>query len=199
MRYWKPGDTVRGGNVSISQEYKEHLRKEHDGSNWGVTGEKYSGDWVRSILLNRPYINTVLDYGAGKGKLGQAITGVEWTNYDPGIPDYDKLPSGRFDLVVSTDCLEHVEPAHLEAAIKEIGSKSDKVIALDIPCYPTGHLFGEGPYKGQDMHLTVEKPSWWRDLCTEYLPDFQLFEYVSMFRMSKGKGRDRVRLIYERL
>lgn len=185
--------------MSIDKEYQEHLRKEHNGSKWGTTGDKYSGDWVRNLLRERPYITTVLDYGAGKGTLGQSITGLEWTDYDPGIPEISTLPQRRFDLVVSTDCLEHVEPTHIEACLVEIGQRADKVVALDIPCYETGTKFVEGPYKGLDMHLIVKPPNWWRALCDKYLPDFRMFSMETVERLSKGKYRKRVRLVYERL
>lgn len=186
--------------MSIDKEYQEHLRKEHDGSKWGTTGDKYSGDWVRRILRDRPYIQSVLDYGAGKGTLGRAITGInEWVDYDPGVPEIDTLPNRRFDMVVSTDCLEHVEPTHIEAVIAQIGSRAGKVVALDIPCYETGSKFMEGPYLGEDMHLIVKPPKWWKMMTDKYLTDFQLFSMETIEKLSKGQYKERVRLIYERL
>jgi len=200
MQHWKRGDTVRGGNVSIDEDYKRHLRKAHDGSIWGATGNKYSGEWVRGLLRDRPYLQSVLDFGAGKGTLGAGIQGVaEWVDYDPGIPGKDVLPNRQFDMVVSTDCLEHVEPTHIEATIVQIGSRAKKVVALDIPCYATGNVFSEGPYEGQDYHLIVKPPDWWKAITKKYLPEFQMFSCTTEERMSKGKYRRRVRLVYERL
>ena len=153
--------------IGPSKEYEEHLRKEHNGSKWGSTGARYSGARILDLLRERPQIESVLDFGAGKQTLGRFIKErlgreIRWVDYDPGIPDIADLPSGRFDCVVSTDVLEHVEPERLVDTLLTLESLTGQVLISDIACYPTGKMFGEGPYKGQDMHLIIEEPEWWR-------------------------------------
>ena len=151
----------------LSSEYQEHLRKEHDGSKWGSTGSRYAGAKFVEILTRRPYIVTVLDYGCGKGTMKPYLQSffprLQITEYDPGIPGKDKPPTGRFDLVISSDVLEHVEPLLLGETLKQLDGLTGMVAAHDIACYATGKRFSEGPYAGEDMHLIIEPPSWWRE------------------------------------
>lgn len=190
------------GNDTIGNGYQEHLRKEHSGSKWGSTGAKYSGRSILRILSERPYIQTVLDFGAGKASLGRYIKEhigreIEWNDYDPGISNIDVLPSGQFDCVVSTDMLEHVEPERLTNTLRTMAAKARKVLISDIACYPTGKVFGEGPYKGLDMHLIVESPMWWKERLES--TGLHLAEYITVSKYSKGKYKDRCLMIHERV
>lgn len=193
-----------GDTIGPSSDYQEQLRKEHDGSKWGSTGGRYSGTDVLRLLEERPYIQSVLDFGAGKGSLESFIREslcsgpLDWTNYDPGIPGIDQIPQTQFDLVVTTDVLEHVEPDQVDQTIKLLGQLTGKVLYNDIACYPTGKLFGEGPYIGQDMHLTVEQPLWWRHAFEEYV-GLQEFVYEHRSKRSKGGTKTRCVLIHERV
>jgi len=187
-------------NNTIGPDYAEQLRKEHDGSKWGTTGARYSGAAVAELIKSRPYLQTALDYGCGKGTLAQAFDSLEWAEYDPGIPGKDTVPSGRFDLVTNTDVLEHVEREKLPAVLKELAAKTAKVLFLDIACYPTGKLFGEGPYKGEDLHLVIEKPEWWKAFVLDIIePELQLAEYNAISKLSKGKYKDRCLMVLERV
>jgi len=192
-----------GDTIGPSVDYQEHLRKEHDGSKWGSTGGRYSGTDVLRLLTERTYIQSVLDFGAGKGSLESFIVErlerkVEWTNYDPGIPGIDQIPQKQFDLVVSTDVLEHVEPRRIYDTLVQLAILTGKVLYSDIACYPTGKVFGEGPYKGQDMHLIVEDPSWWRQQFAD-LAKLQEFSYEHREHLSKGRQKKRCVMIHERV
>ena len=185
-----------------SGKYQEQLRREHYQSSWGSTGAKYSGSDILFLLRERPYIKSVLDYGAGKASMGSFIEElmpgrVQWTNYDIGIPEYDQLPSKTFDLVLSTDVLEHVEPDRLSSVLQQLEQLTGKVLYSDIACYPTGKFFGEGPYIGEDFHLIIESPSWWRDQFKQL--SLQEFEYRATEKLSKGKMKIRCMMIHEKV
>jgi hypothetical protein len=187
-------------NNTIGPSYAKQLQAEHSGSKWGSTGAKYSGNDVVTLLRERPYIRTVLDFGAGKGSLGlfirQHFPEIEWTNYDPGIPEYDTLPTKRFDLVISTDVLEHVEPDSLPNVLATLEGLTGKVLFSDIACFLTGKLFGEGPYIGQDLHLIVEEPSWWREQFKAI--NLHEAEYKHYEKESKGVMKARCLMVHER-
>lgn len=188
--------------IGPSAEYQEQLRKEHDGSKWGSTGGRYSGADIVDVLHDRRYLETVLDFGAGKGTLGEYVQGnlhreIKWHDYDPGMVDIDVMPSGQFDCVVSSDVLEHVEPERLMDTLETLASKAKKVIITDIACYPTGKVFGEGPYIGQDMHLSIHEPIWWREQFDKL--GLHLAEYEHRSKFSKGKYKDRCFMIHEKI
>jgi len=183
---------------TISSDYKEQMRKEHDGSKWGTTGARYSGESLEQVLQARPFLNTALDYGCGKGTLAEAFPSLTWSEYDPGIPGKDTVPEGTFDLVTCTDVLEHVEPHLIEGVLTQLAEKTKTCLFLDIACYLTGKTFGEGPYKGQDLHILIKEPAEWRDYVLE-VTGLHLAEYRSVQKFSKGAYKDRAILVLERV
>ena len=64
--------------------------------------------------------------------------------YDPAIPEYEILPDGQFDGVISFDVLEHIPKQDLEWVITEIFSFSKKIVFLNIACYPAGVILPDG-------------------------------------------------------
>lgn len=191
--------------MSITSEYQAQMAAEHSGSKWGSSAAKYSGDKVLQAIRTRPYVTSVLDFGCGKQSLQQYIQealpqrDIHWTNYDPGIPGIDTLPNDTFDLVVSTDVLEHVEPKLLDETLKQLNKLTGKVLVSDIACYPTGKKFMEGPYKGIDMHLTVKSPKWWRELFSAQIPQLQELTFEHIERRNKGSIKTRCFMINERV
>lgn len=185
---------------TITPLYAEQMKKEHNGSNWGSTGARYSGSAVEEVIHARPYIQTALDYGCGKGTLAQAFGHLKWSEYDPGIPGKDSKPSGTFDLVTCTDVLEHIEEDYVRNVLAELAQYTDKVMFLDIACFPTGKTFGEGPYVGQDLHITVKSPEWWEDTVTEVVERYglKMLESRWLSKLSKGRQKRRIQLVFER-
>ena len=153
--------------MTITDGYKEILQSLHERHKWGSTGGGYAGDSIVQLLTDRPEIKTILDYGCGEGSLkthveSAGITDREWTLYDPGMKGLDKRPSGKFDLVITTDVLEHVEPEMQEKVILELMEYTDKVMFNEIACYATNRYFPNGPYKGMDLHINLRAPDMWR-------------------------------------
>jgi hypothetical protein len=181
------------------------MQAEHHNSNWGTTGPKYGGAQVVRLLDERPYIRTVLDFGCGKGELGRYVQSQlpgrvdEWYNYDPGNPEFNKLPpeDRKFDMVLSTDVLEHIEPHKLEDTIRQLAKWTKLVLYSNIACYPTLKYFRGGTYDGQDLHLIVEEPEWWRNKIT-LLTGFGVFEYKHVERRRRGGFIKRCEVIHER-
>lgn len=190
--------------MTISKAYEEHMKKEHDGSQWGTTGWKYAGDLMVRSLTHRPYIKTVLDFGCGKGTMKpyiqESLPTVSISEYDPGIPGKDTPPTGPYDAVISSDVMEHIEPHLLDDTILQIADLTATVMIHDIACTPTGKTFGEGPYIGQDLHLIVEEPEWWRDRFTAVLgSEWRVAEFMRREKDSHKGVKIRGFLVIERV
>lgn len=50
---------------------------------------------------------SILDYGAGNGKLAQFLNRSGTVNYDPLNPVFDSLPANKFDVIFSSETIEH--------------------------------------------------------------------------------------------
>ncbi len=150
----------------ISEGYKEQLQDMHAnrGKKWGTTGARNFGDYVcRFLEHRRAYIHTVLDFGAGQQSLGKYVqenavdVNVKWTNYDPGQPLISTPPEGKFDLIVSSDVLEHVEPEEIDNVIAWLDAHATKAQFHHIACDPCGLILPDG----RNAHLITEKVDWW--------------------------------------
>lgn len=154
----------------ISNDYKAQLKQMHEeraaGKKWGTTGARNFGDYVTRFLeQRRGKIATVLDFGAGQRSLERYVKNtaidihVKWTNYDPGQPGIDSLPEGSFDLIVSSDVLEHVEPEKIDDNIAWMKEHASKALFHHIACDPCGLILPDG----RNAHLITEDLSWWLD------------------------------------
>ena len=152
--------------MTISAGYKQELIKLHADTQWGTTAGVMSGPTVVHFLETHPEIKTILDYGCGEGTLKKFVEekGIErdWTLYDPCMPGIDTKPAGKFDLVMTTDVLEHVEPHMIKSVLYELREMTSDYLVNDIACYLTRQQFTGGPYIGQDFHISLFAPDFWR-------------------------------------
>lgn len=131
---------------------------------------------VHQILLKLEDVRTMVDYGAGKGRLGEKLTEmglprpVTLEQYDPGIPDIAEPPSPA-DMVVCIDVLEHIEPQYLQDVLKDLRRCALRYLLVTIHCGPAEKVLSDG----RNAHLIQAPPSQW---CSEFwLLGFQLMTY----------------------
>lgn len=191
----------------ISDDYQEQLLKRHASSpTWGSSTKKYgAGDFLGQIL-GRKYVQTVLDFGAGKQEmkhfLQEHAPHIEYTAYDPGIPEISQVPTGKFDMVISCDVCEHFEPHLVDETLKQMWDLTKYVMYNNIACSVCRHTFDEGPYKGQDLHLVVEPTDWWVQKHIDIGdPKMSIQEIRTIKRRHKSTDgyRERCHIIAERL
>ncbi len=131
-------------------------------------------DVVRQ-LIQHFQAKSLLDYGCGKALAyglaeftlpdGSKQTGLRafWgiddiTLYDPGYAPYSALPTGRYDVVISTDVLEHVCEEDLDWVIGEIFGYAKKAVYCTVACYPARKSLPNG----ENAHVTLQQPDWWK-------------------------------------
>jgi SAM-dependent methyltransferase len=141
----------------ISEEYKNILSTIHANTKFGKRRKlpDHLADYIES---KNP--QSILDFGCGKGMLVDTLK-EKYSNktiygFDPANPSFNK-PIQEVDMIVSTDVLEHIEPIHIDATLKEIYDN----------CKTTYHLISCAPAKlilsdGRNAHLIQETPVWWK-------------------------------------
>jgi SAM-dependent methyltransferase len=131
---------------------------------WGTTGARNFGEYVAKYIKDHNgWIKSVLDYGCGTASLGKFVqerVDVEWTNYDPGVVEYSTAPSPdeQFDLVTSSDVLEHVEPDMLAGTLEECSRFARRAQYHHIACEACSLTLPDG----RNAHLSLHTPEEWR-------------------------------------
>jgi len=139
----------------ISAEYIEMNRRLHqEEPTYGINAAKYV-DVVRK-LSEALKTTSILDYGCGKGMLGQGLPFPIW-EYDPAIPGKEQTPKPA-DIVCCLDVLEHIEPERLDFVLDDLRRCVKQVGFFVIS---QGAAKKQYP-NGKNTHLIQEGTGWWR-------------------------------------
>lgn len=150
------------------------------------------GQFIRgSKLLKKikPFIeqyqpSSLLDFGCGHGALMASIQDLYPTmrveGYDPGNPKHNRMPKRSFDVVISGDVFEHIEPNYLKETLVLIGDKLQKAGWFRIACYPAKKQLPDG----RNAHLIVQLPEWWRACILDTMNVNIVKEEISVFDKS---------------
>lgn len=131
--------------------------REIHGAAYGTTAYLYFDDIVREVLAAKPM--SVIDYGCGRSDLVAHF----WRDghrriarYDPGIPQYEIMPDGTFDIVLCMDVMEHILMPDVERILKEIRNKSGKAL-FTISLRPARKKLPDG----RNAHVTLLTEAEW--------------------------------------
>lgn len=112
-------------------------------------------------FINDKKPSSILDFGCGKGNLVKVLSesypDIKILGYDPANPEYD-IAVPLVDMIISTDVLEHVEPANIKSVIELLHIKAPLQYHL-ISCAPAKLILPDG----RNAHLIQETPDWWRN------------------------------------
>mgnify|MGYP000520649013 CR=1 FL=1 len=147
--YKRKGRTERFTSKEELLKYKQ-LRQPY-----GHTSHKYINTLQAVVDKLKP--NSILDYGCGVSPLLDMIKNVDhkaW--YDPALELYNKLPEGKFDLVLCADVLEHIPEDLLDEFFLKIEEKSENAIFV-ISTRTAKSLLPNG----RNCHETVKPTKWW--------------------------------------
>ena len=169
----------------ITPYYKEQLSTLHEmrkakDRQWGSTSARNFGDEILKFVTAKKRIKSILDFGCGrssmKGFLEEnlpktVLRDLEIIEYDPGLPSerlrpdgsqINVLPQRQYDLIISSDVLEHVEPEMIEETIAWMQDHCDKFLYHHIACDPAGITLPDG----RNVHLITEDLAWWMEKFT---------------------------------
>ena len=151
--------------INWIEEYKKYHAQHSAYGNGGAL--KFHWQHINDLIKDTK-AETLLDYGCGKAEVydlndwGWPITGL----YDPAIPEYEKLPAGPFDGVISADVMEHIPKEQLPETFDIIFSRAEKFVFLAICTQPAIATLPSG----ENAHCTVEPIGFWVTMIEKYAP-----------------------------
>jgi len=161
-------DLIAAGRVVPLNDYLGLLNFDADGYQhihesipaYGIGGSYFKAPIVD--LAERVNASSVLDYACGKGRLVDSLSSNGFTSvvgYDPFCPPYTAFPGGAFDLVVTTDFLEHLSEEDLEDHFRIMLTFNPRGMFHTI----SNRLAAQILHDGTNAHKTVRPPEWWQD------------------------------------
>jgi len=162
----------------ISDEYRGMQEALHRNPAYGVASVEFAptvAEFMRAHGLAE-----VLDYGAGKGRLGQELAKLlspppSVRHYDPAIAAWSARaePCG---FVACIDVLEHIEPDLLPNVLDDLARVTRRFGLFTIATGPAGKILPDG----RNAHLIQQGADWW-------LPRLmQRFELANFARFPRG-------------
>ena len=106
----------------ISEEYRKMQQQLHENPKYGVASVQYAP--LVAQVIESVGAHEMLDYGAGKGRLGITLKEhlkrpLSIRHYDPAIPAWSARPE-PCDFVACIDVLEHIEPPLLDHVLDDL-------------------------------------------------------------------------------
>ena len=162
----------------ISEDYRKMQAELHRNPNYGVASVEYAP--LVADVMQKLGTRELLDYGAGKGRLGATLEDMfdePFTihHYDPAIPQWSKPPE-PCGLVACIDVLEHIEPDLIDNVLQDLQRVTAGVGVFTVHTGPAAKVLLDG----RNAHLIQKPPAWW-------LPKFmERFELAQFQRMPMG-------------
>lgn len=131
---------------------------------YGATGARYTDRIIAHINKYKP--ESILDFGCGKGKLLNSLKThcIDIDEYDPAIIGKDKISKYQYDLIITTDVLEHLYEDEIQAICNEFMALSPQTMFHVICTRIAGNLLPDG----SNAHKTVKNIEWWADMLVLY-------------------------------
>ena len=147
---------------------------------WDRYGHAFEGSpCVEDILRLAP--TSMIDIGAGfnefiktiRKRKGAKDDKINFIGIDIACPGADiiapahKLPfkNGRFDMLVSFDCMEHIPEEEVSLAIREFHRVAKRIyLKISLTHSPT-------LIDGERVHVCVKPKEWWLNTIQEYFPN----------------------------
>ncbi len=157
-------------NALISDHYRQQQQQLHDTHDeYGMASVQFA-DQV-SKIIDDLQIRTLLDYGAGKGRLAQHLKvqhDLRVIQYDPAIADFAQRPQPQ-EMLCCIDVLEHIEPEFLNAVLDDLHKLTVRIAFVTIHIGPAKKQLPDG----RNAHLIQKPLDWW---LPQLMSRFELFQ-----------------------
>jgi hypothetical protein len=169
--------TAMSGPV-ISDDYRRLQQELHRNPDYGAASVLFA-PLVADVIKAKGFTE-LLDYGAGKGRLADALrqhvaTPLTIYHYDPAIPEWSRRPE-PCSLVACIDVLEHIEADYLLNVLDDLKRVVASYGVFTVATGPARKFLSDG----RNAHLIQKPASWWLPLIMER------FELVAYNRMPYG-------------
>jgi hypothetical protein len=170
--------TVTHPPLLISEEYRRIQEDLPRNPDFGAASVHYAS--LVAEILKQVHATELLDYGAGKGRLGHALRKhvqgpLTVHHYDPAVPEWS-APPAPCKFVACIDVLEHIEPHLLDNVLDDLKRVTVGVGVFTVATGPAMKVLSDG----RNAHLIQQQPEWW-------LPKImQRFELVQYSRVPTG-------------
>jgi hypothetical protein len=164
--------------VLISDDYRRQQEQLHTNPNYGVASVGFAP--LVAQVLDHFGARALLDYGAGKGRLGMALKQnmprpLTIIHYDPAVPEWAARPA-PCEFVACIDVLEHIEPPLLDNVLDDLKRVTAGVGMFTVHTRPAVKVLPDG----RNAHLIQQPPAWW-------LPKLlERFELITFTRTDMG-------------
>ncbi len=164
--------------VLISEDYRKMQQQLHENPQYGVASVMYAP--LVAQVIEGVGATEMLDYGAGKGRLGLTLKEhlkrpLSIRHYDPAIPAWSARPQ-PCNFVACIDVLEHIEPELLDNVLDDLQRVTAGVGIFTVHTQPAKKVLPDG----RNAHIIQQPPAWW-------LPKFfARFELMTFNRMPMG-------------
>ena len=146
---------------AISKEYSTLMSQMH--SDKATFGGDIKAFRVIDRLIIKYKIKSIIDYGCGKGDLmfniREKYPKIEVFGFDPGNPDFAILPTKQYQMIITSDVMEHIEPRFLNNVLEHINSLFTDIGYFYIATSPSKKDLSNG----RNAHLIVAGPDYWRE------------------------------------
>lgn len=162
----------------ISEEYRRMQQQLHENPDYGVVSMEYAP--LVAEVIEATQATELLDYGAGKGRLGIALRAhlkrpLTIHHYDPAVPEWS-APPVPCQVVACIDVLEHIEPHLLDNVLDDLKRVTAGVGIFTVYSGAAVKVLPDG----RNAHLIQQPAKWW-------LPKIlERFELVTFNRIPMG-------------
>lgn len=140
-----------------------------------------------SGLIKSFNIKSVLDFGCGRhhvliNQLFKRHPQVKFLGYDPAIEQPTSICTNEYDadpvdMVISTDCFEHVPEKELDQCFDLISLKAPKVLFFVVSTRPASTILPDG----SNAHKTIKNGIWWQNKIQNRLQSFEIIQTNSFY------------------